>query len=584
MQNCLVNELKRLKGSSKEAVENLDSFSEFKRYMHVTRKMQYELENIVDSAGRIDYKQLILVCGSVGDGKSHLISYEKNETTLLEGFILHNDATESFRPNQTSIETLNEVLKEFRDDNLENGSNVKVVLAINLGTLNNFIDSEVGKEYSRLREFVINKKIFEEYIGDTTFDKHSYFQYINFSDYHLYSLTEEATHIDSTYIVGLINRIVQEDNNNPFYKSYKSSCYNCNLQERCPVKHNYELLKYERVQKAIVNILAEAIIKDKIIVSTRSLLNFLYDILVHHLFSYEKFNLIPENEFLEVYVKAMMPNLLFEHGDLSYILNSIESLDPMNIRTSDVDDIIIKFNILHNIKPIFENYLEQCTYFEFLFSNDIDKISMYNKDFKRELLKLLIRGYRLIGKPGVLEVNDQYFNEYVKYLYYFNKGKKSGLKKLYDDIIEAIYKWNGKAEQQHANIITGKNQFSYKISQQIKVKACVDELVENEKNSIYKFMPYIKAKFMDESEKIIEEIRIDYSLFKLLCDVKNGYRPNVRDKNQFINFVNFIDKIYEFGSKNNKLVFTEKNRENARKFFLEENSFGFVFEEIDHEV
>ena len=47
--NCLIDELKKLKESSKEAVENITNFSEFKKYMHVKRNVQDELFNIIDN-------------------------------------------------------------------------------------------------------------------------------------------------------------------------------------------------------------------------------------------------------------------------------------------------------------------------------------------------------------------------------------------------------------------------------------------------------------------------------------------------------------------------------------------------------
>lgn len=66
--NCLIDELKKLKESSKEAVENITSFSEFKNYMHVKRNVQDELFNIIEKSSKSNSSKLILVCGGVGDG------------------------------------------------------------------------------------------------------------------------------------------------------------------------------------------------------------------------------------------------------------------------------------------------------------------------------------------------------------------------------------------------------------------------------------------------------------------------------------------------------------------------------------
>ena len=84
-----------------------------------------------------------MLSGSVGDGKSHLLSYMKyKHPDLMENFSIHNDATESFDPNLTAIETLNKVLEPFSDENI-NESNEKLILAINLGILSNLMDDEI---------------------------------------------------------------------------------------------------------------------------------------------------------------------------------------------------------------------------------------------------------------------------------------------------------------------------------------------------------------------------------------------------------------------------------------------------------
>ncbi len=87
-------------------------------------------------------KCLVLLCGSAGDGKSHLISYLKNSDPegLLADYEPYNDATESSEPTLTSIDTLSEKLAPFNDDNYLLNDGKKMIVAINLGTLNNFIE------------------------------------------------------------------------------------------------------------------------------------------------------------------------------------------------------------------------------------------------------------------------------------------------------------------------------------------------------------------------------------------------------------------------------------------------------------
>ena len=82
--------------------------------MHIERNVQSKLEELIINASESNKAQLILVCGSVGDGKSHIISYFKDKyPDTISMFKLHNDATESLEPNQTSMDTLNHFLLWF---------------------------------------------------------------------------------------------------------------------------------------------------------------------------------------------------------------------------------------------------------------------------------------------------------------------------------------------------------------------------------------------------------------------------------------------------------------------------------------
>ena len=64
-------------------------------------------------------------------------------------------------------------------------------------------------------------------------------------------------------------------------------------------------------------------------------------------------------------------------------------------------------------------------------------------------------------------------------------------------------------------------------------------------------------------------IDVDFPLYELLIRVGNGYRPNKKDKNHFIKFIEFINKIEMAGSQKNQLTFTEKNREENKIYKLE---------------
>lgn len=568
-KKCLIQELSRLKESSKEAVEGLGQFTPFKRYMHIEREAQKELEELILKSNQSHRAQLILVCGSVGDGKSHIISYFNNKySDIMKNFRLHNDATESLEPNKTSMDTLDEVLDNFSDEKI-NSSSEKFILAINLGTLNNFIDSKYGKRFSILKKYVQDKKILETTIENNNFDEESSIQFVNFSDYHVFTLKDGKVH--SHYIKSLINKIVDKSEYNIFYKSYKKYCGECSNCECCPIKGNYELLMNERVQQSIVELLVQCSMKNKIIISTRALLNFMYELIVPRshvdvnspMFKKEIYKLNKLD-----YIKSLMPNIIFNHKELSFIFEALNSLDPLNIRNQKVDDFIIEFNNSNNVVGHFEKFIDYPKGY-------IDKVSKVNfqeidnDNMRHELLKLFIRSYYICGKGDIFSLNDSIYENYMESLYFWNKGDKSKLKSIYDNVKYGIMKWNGEADKDQINIFMGKNQIRYKVSEELELKVDTSNLPKMIDNNLKKFITTLKLRYKSEKLNKSYEIDVDFSLYKLLMQVINGYRPNKKDKNQFISFIEFINKLEESGSQNEKLIFTEKNRDINKKYKLE---------------
>ena len=89
-----ISELRRLSKLSAEAVQNLESFDPLKKYLHVVRNTEADFKHLMTAVSGVTHKQLILVCGSAGDGKSHLLSHLKynDPDGLLAEYAIINDA------------------------------------------------------------------------------------------------------------------------------------------------------------------------------------------------------------------------------------------------------------------------------------------------------------------------------------------------------------------------------------------------------------------------------------------------------------------------------------------------------------
>ena len=78
-----------------------------------------------------------------------------------------------------------------------------------------------------------------------------------------------------------------------------------------------------------------------------------------------------------------------------------------------------------------------------------------------------------------------------------------------------------------------------------------------------------KRKYGTDKDINLQFINVDYALYSLLNKVINGYRPNKKDRNRFINFIEYMKKLENLGSQKEQIFITEKNRDENRKYKLE---------------
>ncbi|WP_079180164.1 DNA phosphorothioation-dependent restriction protein DptF, partial [Mycobacterium tuberculosis] len=186
-------------------------------YLHVNRAPQLQVERMLERKMNQQGGNLLLVCGSVGDGKSHLLAYLKSQRPeLIKDYTIINDATESYSPEMNAMETLVKELEEFKDENLKNTSK-KMILAINMGVLHNFIHDHTNEEFKQLTSFIEESKIFTQDLTPNFTSE--YFDLVSFGDYHPYQLTADGP--SSSFYGELINKIFSKSENNPFYLAYQ---------------------------------------------------------------------------------------------------------------------------------------------------------------------------------------------------------------------------------------------------------------------------------------------------------------------------------------------------------------------------
>ena len=564
MSGCnFISKLNKLRKSSSDSIDNVDSFDGFKEYMHVVRDAEKDLKAVLRQVNVGTKKTLVLLCGSAGDGKSHLLSYLKNSDTekLLENYIIHNDATESNAPEKTAIDTLCEVLSGFKDNNLDSpGKNI--ILAINLGVLSNFIESQYGEDFKSLKQYVFNANILSSKVNERGYDPNSYFQHISFSDYHMFLLEKDG--INPEYINALFEKIVSQNESNPFYVSYKEDCSSCPLSSKCPIKKNYEFFMDEKVRRYIAMLLVNVIVREKEILTTRELLNYVFDILVAQDFDFARFQKSSVNvsKFLKEYLGCIMPTILFDCDDVTSIMNKTHKYDPLLDRDEAADDLAIEYYVADDVSNTIKKLLVDSPYVDIFHDKSIIEIINTDRALKSKLFNVLVRTKAIT--MGM--VSGDSFQKYVRDLFSY---KVSKLSNLYSDVEDAVTNWCG--NESEGNICIDDQHKEFALYENIKFEAFLDNMPhETSEDRLNRFLPYIIVEFQDASGQSIR-LDVDYSLYELIGKLKKGYVQTAEDRNNHADFISFITKILKTGSADKYMTAIS---EKGQKAVLEKTKFG----------
>lgn len=566
------NELNRLRKSSSDSIDNVEKFDAFKEYIHVTRTTEEDLKSILREVNNAGKKTLVLLCGSAGDGKSHLLSYLKNsdDEKLIDDYVVYNDATESSAPSKTAIETLNELLVSFKDNNLDMpGQNV--ILAINLGVLSNFVESEYGDEFSQLRRYVEKSDILSSKVNSNKFEATSYFQHISFSDYHMFSLTENG--VQAGYIQDILDKVFSRKDENLFYQSYKRDCANCPLAKKCPVKMNYDFLMDENRRKYIAGLLVETIIEDKVILTTREILNFIYDILVSHNFSFTKFQrlLVDDASYLKEFMRQITPALIFDSADVTVLMNMLKKYDPLLNRSEKADELAISYYVSSDISNDIHKVFDGVSYGSIICDQTMMNKLNEDKTLKSNAFNLIVRIQSI--NEGI--IGNEIYEKYLSDLFSYNSGKGKKLGNMYSMVEKATKQWCGCDEDD--NLCLDDKHQGFMLYEKVDFKPNLDHLPYPPRtDDLQRFVPFVIAAFEDSSGDIIS-LDIDYSLYELMYKLNHGYIQTADDRNNHADFIGFVNRILQTGTLTETISIVSKQ---GKKALISKSMFGYKFKVV----
>lgn len=483
-----------------------------KKYLFIETDIERAFKErlIASSSGDI-----IFLCGSSGDGKSEILTKYCSMNMFKEKCDFHLDATHSFSPQSTAIQTLDELFDRFYI------SDKVLVVGINVGMLGNY--AEEGDE----RHAAIKGSI-HDFLSNKSTPSNRVF--LDFEKFPKFKLQKNGYAAD--FVKELLKRITA--NNDSVIRqqfNLESALTSAKDDILCA---NYELLSIDEVQNSIIQLLFKArLFKDQFL-TARALLDFIFHLLAG-------------------------PGYLFDNLFTSHdneLASKIVDFDPSNIRTKQIDrfilaralslpdhdfDIFIRSLTHQGINRLrgeagAESYLRLFYLLRTAsFSND------YHHKFREDFAESVIDIYADIWHLHN-DLND-------------STEQLNNLRKFYKDtVIAAIHKYNNRNSPK-----LNKGEFfvsehnGYQVAAEVDIKVDMQAIAKASSQNTSFFNAYFKV-----GTKTIS-LSVNVNLLELMYRILEGYRPNKHDKNTVMLLDELIDEIIDSASKSDKLTIINGN-------------------------
>lgn len=542
---------------SVDSVQNGMAFTNWDEYMHVDRPIESKLMEKMDEIDKAG-GGIVLLIGSAGDGKSHLISRIKQMSDWGDTSF-YNDATASSSPKKTAIDTLKVALVDFKDDNLYI-TNKKLVLAINLGKLNALIDD---KEFRSDYQEIVNSTlpIFDDDATTPPINTERV-KVIMFTGEQIFEFFADSSSdipVDSIFLSKIMEKVVAKTDDNPFYAAYATDITN-GASPKDPIILNYELLCIPEVRNTIVHTIIEAIVRYKLIITPREFLDFLYSIIVYP--HYDEY--IDGHKKKKEFFEALLPSLLYCGGE-NMIQRAICKLDPLKQSSTEHDK---------QLSVLFTSYSIPSSYFteQQTSALPVDLLKRTNefyanngRDIERTT-KFVFRLKHLLSYHTESEVYKSYL---VLLKGVFNKDVHK-MQEIYNVVSKAIPRHYGsfyeKSNMVPLNIQGGR----YRLfgSLQLKPEPVKSYHSESYKNEFLLRFD-MEWKFPDESVRL----RMDFQLYSYLNELNRGKLALSYENEKDLTFSRFVRRLVEKCNCEQEITVV---RSDTGILELSESSFGNI--------
>lgn len=532
-----------------DSVQNGIAFTDWDQYMHVDRPIEsilIEKMDEIDNAGG----GIIILVGSAGDGKSHLISRIKQMSDWA-GHCFYNDATASSSPKKTAVDTLKEALVPFSDHQIQTTTE-KLVLAINLGKLNAFIEDTVVKDtFSEVVK--ATWPIFDN--DDTTPPiETDRIKVVVFSDsqaFEFYSSDESNYPVKAQFLSSILDRIVCRSDSNPFYQAYLQD-KDIESNRIDPLLLNYELLLVPEIRNTICMTIIEAIIRSKLNITPREFLDFIYSIMVfpHHAEYDEK------KDFFD----ALLPNLLY-CGSSNTIQKAISRFDPLKHSSTEHDK---QLSILFTSYSIPSGYLNRE-----LPERMIERTNKFYANNGRDIERTTQFVFRLNHLLKYHSEDPIYISFLSLLRGIFNQNKQK-MQEIYDMVHKAIPRHYGSYYSKNDMIPLNIQGGRYRMFATLSLKPELINVMYSEEKP-YEFYLRFDMKWTFPDGNV--NLRMDYQLYSYLYDLNQGKLAMSYENEKDLSFSRFIRQLIDKCDCSNEITIIKSDSSILK---LTESTFGNI--------
>ncbi|MCF6259260.1 MAG: DNA phosphorothioation-dependent restriction protein DptF [Gammaproteobacteria bacterium] len=478
--------------------------NEIKSHLYIETEIERAFGSKLSQLRKNDF---LFLCGSSGDGKSEILTRYKSKYN--EAIDFHLDATHSFEPQSTAIETLDKLFSRQKE------TERPLVVGINIGMLGNYGEEGASNHdgiKNTIRAF-LNTKVADQ--------KQCYF--LDFEAFPKFDLASDPR--TSEFVQQLLTKITENSDSNPLYKLYEKELGS----EGSMLCANYQLLSIPSVQSIIIGLLLKArLVKDQFI-TARSLLDFVHHLLTspHYIFD----NLFSKND-----------------GELG---GKVATFDPCAIRKRSLDMFILERELGLPVAE-FDVFVHDLTDLGIEYRNGlIDQYSLIRLFF---LLKdeQFSNNYHFKYKA---DFDDELIDQYARIWcahsdYDGNYNQRAELKRFYKDIVLAAI--NHYANRNACEL--GKEEFfvsahdNWNLAVELELAVNYNAIKEESDNRISFFLAYIKV-----AEQSLRPVPISINLLSLMSRIVQGYRPNKHDKNTIVLLDEIVEQIVKVANSSNVL-------------------------------